>query len=244
MNQKKKKAMPTSLVVVLLLALCAALLALFYVQLGNYEQAVLSQTNHAEETYLLWIIVATAMAMMFLCVSVSAIRRRNLAERYEAVCKHSDMLSRQLETVGLEAHLEEQAKRIRKTDGTGDGAGVTRSSREYHLKFYLNASHYITVRGEVGKVHPHTWEFALAISAKTENFIQFSTYENAVEVVLSKYRNKVMNEFTPFDTVMPTMENITECLAQEFDEAVAKLGGRLVSVETSETPTRSYRIEM
>lgn len=40
---------------------------------------------------------------------------------------------------------------------------AVRLYREYRLKFYLNAKHYIIINGHKGETHPHTWEFTLSI---------------------------------------------------------------------------------
>ena len=33
--------------------------------------------------------------------------------------------------------------------------------RDYRIKVYLNARHYIFINGKQGQTHPHTWEFVL-----------------------------------------------------------------------------------
>ena len=49
--------------------------------------------------------------------------------------------------------------------------------REYRLKFYLNARHYIIIGGNKGEVHPHTWEFTLHIRFGRGDFTEFNTFE-------------------------------------------------------------------
>jgi len=112
--------------------------------------------------------------------------------------------------------------------------------REYKFKFYLNANHFITINGKQGEVHPHTWEFAFDIVMDNDEFVQFNQYEKAIDAYFDKYQNKVMNDFAPFDALNPTLENMSEFFIQEIYEIISSMGGSLVKMESSETPTRSY----
>ena len=106
--------------------------------------------------------------------------------------------------------------------------------REYRLKFYLNMRHYIIINEVKGETHPHTWEFALDINI----------FEQGISQFLEKYQNKILNEAEPFDAMMPTLENVTDYFAEEFFKIIYKTGGMLTRVEASETPTRSYIVNM
>lgn len=228
---------------VISLLLVSAVLAVFFgAELENYKTAASGNGAVTEHGILLWAILGTSLVIMFVTVSIAAIRRENMAARYDSLCKDSDDLNRRLERVTLfsgNAASEETSgpASVKKTE-TG------KAMCEYCLKYYLNASHFVTIGGERGTVHPHTWEFTLVIGANREETIRFSDFDKAVDSVLAKYRNRVVNEIAPFDTVMPTVENLTDCLAQEFKAALAKIGAQLISVEAEETPTRSYRIYM
>ena len=112
--------------------------------------------------------------------------------------------------------------------------------REYKFKFYLNANHYILIQGKPGEAHPHTWEFAFDIIMNNEGFVQFNEYEKAIDAYFDKYQNRVMNDFAPFDTMNPTLENMSEIFIMEIQQIIDRLGGILVKMESSETPTRSY----
>jgi len=90
--------------------------------------------------------------------------------------------------------------------------------REYRLKSYLNMNHYITINGRQGQTHPHTWEF----------------------VTIEKYQNQILNMMEPFDIIVPTIENVTDHFSEELQRLLRKHRGELVSLEGSETPTRSY----
>lgn len=112
--------------------------------------------------------------------------------------------------------------------------------REYRLKFYLNGKHYIIINGQKGETHPHTWEFTLNIQYGRSSFVEFSTFERGISDYLAPFQNQVLNEKPPFDAVLPTLENLAEHFANEFHRIIHDMGGVLIQVEASETPTRSY----
>ena len=116
--------------------------------------------------------------------------------------------------------------------------------REYRLKFYLNARHYIIIGGEKGEVHPHTWEYALNIKFGQDEFVQFSTFEKGIEKYLEKYQNRIVNEVEPFDSILPTLENMADYLAKDMHAIIESVGGILTRVEVSETPTRTYILNL
>lgn len=113
---------------------------------------------------------------------------------------------------------------------------------EYRLKFYLNGNHYLMFGNTRGETHPHTWEFTLNILVGRETFVEFNQYESAIEKLLAPYQNMVLNEVDPFDAIVPTLENQVEYFGIRIQELVKEIGGRLLSIEGSETPTRSYII--
>lgn len=112
--------------------------------------------------------------------------------------------------------------------------------REYELKFYLNAQHYVVFDGHKGQEHPHTWEFTLTIQVPAGSLIPFSAFEHGINEYLAPYQNQVMNELSPFDTVMPSLESMVEEFVRPFEDIVSRAGGVLVCLKGSEGPTRSY----
>lgn len=115
---------------------------------------------------------------------------------------------------------------------------------EYRLKFYLNARHYIIINGNRGETHPHTWEFAINIQFAPSSFVEFNTFEEGIKDFLDKYQNKVLNDEEPFITILPTLENMTDYFAKEFFQIIYEIGGTLIRIEASETPTRSYIVNL
>ena len=112
--------------------------------------------------------------------------------------------------------------------------------REYRLKFYLNARHYIIIGGNKGEVHPHTWEFTLHIRFGRGAFTEFNTFERGINDYLAPFQNTTLNEMPPFDAILPTLESMTDHFAEQFRQIIHDINGILVRVEASETPTRSY----
>ena len=112
--------------------------------------------------------------------------------------------------------------------------------REYRLKSYLNMNHYIIINGKQGQTHPHTWEFVITIIVSGDAFVEFRTFEDLIENYLDKYQNQVLNTIEPFDAINPTIENVTDHFYEELKGMLHENGGELVSMEGSETPTRSY----
>ena len=113
---------------------------------------------------------------------------------------------------------------------------------EYRFKFYLNASHAIIINGKLGKAHPHTWEYVLNVLLPRNEFIEFNVFENVINDFFAKYQNKTMNQVDPFDTIVPTLENMAEYFGEQLHHLISEKNGQLVQIECSETPTRSYII--
>lgn len=118
--------------------------------------------------------------------------------------------------------------------------GKEKIYREYRLKSYLNMNHYIIINGIQGQTHPHTWEFVITMLVDGDEFVEFRIFENLIEQYLARYQNRILNTVEPFDVLVPTIENVTDHFNEELQELLGEFGGTLVSVEGSETPTRSY----
>ena len=110
---------------------------------------------------------------------------------------------------------------------------ATRLYREYKFKFYLNANHYIIINGKNGQTHPHTWEFVFYIMKSEGEFVLFNKFEKAIEEYLEKFQGRVMNEIPPFDTMVPTLENISDYFCDEIRSIITKLGGELAFMEST-----------
>lgn len=115
---------------------------------------------------------------------------------------------------------------------------------EYKFKFYLNASHSIYINNKLGQKHPHTWEITMDLIKIVDGFVQFNDVEYAIEKMLSAYQDKYINDVAPFDTLNPTLENICLYFKDSIDDLMKNMGWLLLKIEISETPTRSYMIDL
>lgn len=115
--------------------------------------------------------------------------------------------------------------------------------QEYRLKFYLNAMHSIILNEEKGQLHPHTWEICLDITSN-DNFVMFSKIESGIEQLLSTYQNKILNDIEPFNKINPTLENITFYFKDIIYKFLLANGWILNRLEVSETPSRSFIVNI
>lgn len=111
---------------------------------------------------------------------------------------------------------------------------------QYKFNFYLNASHAIYIDGTRGEVHPHTWEIVLHVAKMSSGLVLFNQVEKKVEEFLRQYQSQVMNDFEPFTTVNPTLENLTEFLLDSLQKELNPLGWMIFMIEVSETPARTF----
>ncbi|TAH65381.1 MAG: 6-pyruvoyl tetrahydrobiopterin synthase [Anaerolineaceae bacterium] len=115
---------------------------------------------------------------------------------------------------------------------------------KYKFKFYLNASHAIYINGSMGERHPHTWEITLYVLKEREEFVQFSNLEEKINEWMKKYQDKFINQIAPFDTINPTIENCCDFFKENLKIILQNEGWILLSIEISETPTRSYIVNL
>jgi len=114
---------------------------------------------------------------------------------------------------------------------------------QYRYKFYLNANHYVSLEHARGAVHPHCFELGIEILRKgDEAVVSFADVEQLIEEMLEKYQNTLLNEVEPFDEISPTLENIGLCFKKMIEEKLSPLEWIVLSVEVSETPSRSFLI--
>lgn len=114
----------------------------------------------------------------------------------------------------------------------------------YRLKNYLNASHFVVFNGRKGNVHPHTWEFSALLVSCTEEVTKFTDTERKISAIFEPYQNKVLNDVAPFDSINPSLENMTEYFIGRIEKAVEGFGYKLVEVEGSETPVRTFGVRI
>lgn len=115
---------------------------------------------------------------------------------------------------------------------------------QYKYKFYLNLNHSIRIDEKQGEIHPHTWEIVLDIATSDTKFQEFSQIEKRLEALLEKYQDQYINMIAPFRDINPTIENAAEVFVAEIKKSLEKVGWLLLTFEISETPTRTYIINL
>lgn len=115
--------------------------------------------------------------------------------------------------------------------------------QKYRFKFYLNAVHSIEINGIMGQEHPHTWEIGIDALKSDDSFVMFTAIEKGVEQLLSAYQDKNMNKVPPFDTLNPTLENVSIYLKKVLEQFLIEQEWFLTRLAVSETPARTFVIE-
>lgn len=116
--------------------------------------------------------------------------------------------------------------------------------RQYKFSFYLNSYHSMSINSESNLlIHPHTWQLVLTLHKKTEDFILFNDIEDKIQLYISSYEGKVLNDLPPFNTFKPSTENIGEVIFSDISSFLNADEWALISLEISENSTRTYMIE-
>lgn len=115
---------------------------------------------------------------------------------------------------------------------------------QYKFKFYLNANHAIEINGKMGQAHPHTWEISIVSLKLSDEFIRFNEIETIIDSIFDQYQNKFINEIEPFNMINPTLENICEVFKDKIYQLSNNSDWKLLHIEVSETPARSYVIDL
>lgn len=95
----------------------------------------------------------------------------------------------------------------------------------------------------MGAEHPHTWEIILRTIKLEDEFVIFNDIEKTINEYLETYQDSYINEVPPFTTLNPTLENICVYFKDALEKLLYEKGWVLLSIEISETPSRSYIIE-
>ena len=116
--------------------------------------------------------------------------------------------------------------------------------QQYKFKFYLNARHAIYINGRLGDVHPHTWEIILHVTKLKSGFIKFGEVEKQIEEFVDSYQSKTLNDVEPFDKINPTLENCARYFKDRIQVILNANGWVLLMLEISETPARTYVLNL
>lgn len=111
----------------------------------------------------------------------------------------------------------------------------------YKLSYYLNAQHSFDY--QKNNIHTHTFHICLYIEdLKKDDLINYRTVDQAINHFLKLYSGNYMNDISPFDRLLPSIENIGEVFYEELKLELIKLGLDLIKLEISENPLRIYSV--
>ncbi|HBV96880.1 MAG: hypothetical protein JL50_15135 [Peptococcaceae bacterium BICA1-7] len=135
----------------------------------------------------------------------------------------------------------EEVKAFDKTDNTSNN---TDNFYVIKLLAFLNARHYVVFRDKQGPVHAHSWQFKVDVEvpADNPNQIAFGDVLRVIKKVVEPYENSLLNEHKPFDTLMPTTENLAGVLFQSIKEEISSLGVNLARISVWESPTKGIEV--
>lgn len=119
---------------------------------------------------------------------------------------------------------------------------------QYKYKFYINASHYIMINGTKGDIHSHCFELVIELLSLVQleggieksDMLSFTDVEKVIDEALLKYQNVLLNDVWPFQQLSPTVENLCLEFKSVVENALQGEPWKILSVELSETPTRSF----
>lgn len=109
---------------------------------------------------------------------------------------------------------------------------------------FLNARHFVILKGNAGPVHAHSWQVQINAKVNSDNpeFVAFSRVIDAIKTVFVQYENTVINEIYPFTIIQPTTENIALYFYNRLQDNLAELGLILELISVWETPTRGIEV--
>ena len=112
----------------------------------------------------------------------------------------------------------------------------------YRLKYYVHARHAIRWEEGLGDEHGHSWEIMVEFQTSNQEMIVFDQIEKLLGKTFEKYTGVFLNDIPPFDTLNPTLENITMHFFELVSEKIEPLHAILDRIEVGESPTRYYCI--
>lgn len=115
-------------------------------------------------------------------------------------------------------------------------------SETYRLTFFINATHMVVMDGKSSSIHPHTFEINCFI--KSQKIIAFEIMEDNINQILNQLNNQYLNKLEAFQNTVPTLENLTRLLYRAISANLKSVGCRLVKIEVSESPVRTFMIEV
>ncbi len=115
----------------------------------------------------------------------------------------------------------------------------TAASYEIGVDTFLNGRHYLASGPD--ETHPHSWRIQARLRGNPGDeeggLIGFEDVRSIVEDHITPYKDKLLNRVAPFDTVIPTTENMAAVFYERVAADLATKGVKLDSLCLWETPT-------
>jgi len=113
---------------------------------------------------------------------------------------------------------------------------------EIALDTFFNARHYVTIAGNAGNLHTHSYRLHVryrtnALVPEDHVVVGYQVLRERTEGVVKAYNNRLLNDLPPFQRLQPTTENLTAVLFQQLQRALADLPVEIVNVTVWESPT-------
>jgi 6-pyruvoyltetrahydropterin/6-carboxytetrahydropterin synthase len=112
-----------------------------------------------------------------------------------------------------------------------------------NVERHFDAAHYL--RGYQGKcenLHGHRYKVAVRLKAANNDNVgmayDFTVLKKELDVVLSRFDHRCLNELKPFDEINPSAENIARIVYYELEKRLGELpeGIALDAVTVWESP--------
>jgi len=117
------------------------------------------------------------------------------------------------------------------------------------LDTFFNASHWVAQEGRPGPIHTHSFRVMVTcrrpdLAPNTNTSIGYHTLREAIQMIVARYNNTLLNDLPPFQHLQPTTEVLSAVLFQQTQRALADLQAELISITVWESPTVSstYRL--
>lgn len=112
--------------------------------------------------------------------------------------------------------------------------------KAYKLSYYLNAQH--SFNNKKGDIHSHTFSIRLYLGHLKTDFINYSEVEGAINGYLNLFRGRYLNDITPFDQLLPTIENLGKEFYERLKVILEQFGFELIQLDICENPLRIFSI--
>lgn len=107
----------------------------------------------------------------------------------------------------------------------------------YHITF--NAMHNLTPE-DPKKMHAHTFCVGIYVIEEQEDHPVFQNTENIIKQYFDRYQGIRLNELSPFNMTVPTLENMGEIFYWDLKPIFTRNGMNLLLLEIGDSPISTY----